>query len=896
MAEKNDQKEVLVEKNLLKKDSSKEEDIKEVSKKEDSKSVGEKEIKEQKEKSSKKEISIEDLPGVGAATAEKLRESGFDTMLSIAVASPGELTEIAGLTEATARKIINTARNKMDMGFESGDELLEKRKNILKISTGSNNLNILFGGGIESGAITECYGEFGVGKSALAHQLAVNVQLSKEKGGAEGMAVWLDTESSLPYDEKILIEKNNFLGLVKIGELVENALNNTEKITRYGQTISTADNFENIKAVSYDPEDYKIKTFKISGFIKHPKQKIYEVKLKSGRKVRVTKYHNFFTLDKNCELSEISTEKLKIGNKIAVAGSIPIKMGINSLDTSKLFGDRGDLLVRGDDSFKKIILSHKKEICEIIKNRESCASSFNNWLIRNELPLDIYNKIKEHIDENTKSNLLIGGWIRKSMIPLLVPLTKDFMKFLGLYVAEGSCLKNKTVIITNTQDYIEFYLREFINRFGLSVKRSKADLKINSKPFALLIEKLDLGYTADTKKLPNFIFNLSKEYISSFLEGYIDGDGTIDEITGSTTCETKSTELVEGLLYSTCALNIPANQHINTRSYKCSPKNGIRPERDGEKYQMQAISWQTALIRDSRLDELPNEELQFSSILLENIKEQFGTIKNFSKIIDMNFSYLANILKNGSKSIRKSTLKKIIENLKESRDIQKIKKIIDSDIWFDAIKSIKELDEEKVYDVEVMPDNKKIQNFIGGHGGIILHNTFRPERIKQIAELNGLNPDKTLKNIKVARCFNSDHQMLLAEKVEDLITKDNFPIKLVIVDSLMGHFRSDFSGRGMLADRQQKLNKHMHALQKLASNYNVVVYITNQVMAKPDTFFGDPTTAIGGHIVGHNSTYRVYLRKGKKGTRVAKMIDAPHLPESEAIFQVTEKGIQDVKL
>src|SRR3989344_3425093 len=331
-----------------------------VEKTENSKS--EMELPKIKEEVKLKKLSIEDLPGVGAATAEKLREAGFDSMLAIAVASPGELTEIAGLTEATARKIINTARSKMDMGFESGDQLLEKRKNILKVTTNSQALNNLFGGGIESGAITECYGEFGVGKSALAHQLAVNVQLSKEKGGAEGMAVWLDTESSLPYDEKILIEKNNFLGLVKIGELVENALNNTERITRYGQTMSTADNFENIKAVSYDPEDYKIKTFKISGFIKHPKQKIYEVKLKSGRKVRVTKYHNFFTLDKNCELSEISTEKLKIGNKIAVAGSIPIKMGINSLDTSKLFGDRGDLLVRGDDSFKKIILSHKKEI------------------------------------------------------------------------------------------------------------------------------------------------------------------------------------------------------------------------------------------------------------------------------------------------------------------------------------------------------------------------------------------------------------------------------------------------------------------------------------------------------------------------------------------------------
>ena len=173
-------------------------------------------------------------------------------------------------------------------------------------------------------------------------------------------------------------------------------------------------------------------------------------------------------------------------------------------------------------------------------------------------------------------------------------------------------------------------------------------------------------------------------------------------------------------------------------------------------------------------------------------------------------------------------------------------------------------------------------------------NTFRPERIKQFAEKKGLDPLTTLKNIKVARAFNSDHQMLVAEKVEDLI-KEGLPIKLIIVDSLTAHFRADFTGRGMLADRQQKLNKHMHVLMKLADKYNLCVYVTNQVMSKPDTFFGDPTAAIGGNIVGHNSSTRVYLRKGKKGSRVAKLIDSPHLPDAEAAFMVTEHGIEDLK-
>jgi len=136
--------------------------------------------------------------------------------------------------------------------------------------------------------------------------------------------------------------------------------------------------------------------------------------------------------------------------------------------------------------------------------------------------------------------------------------------------------------------------------------------------------------------------------------------------------------------------------------------------------------------------------------------------------------------------------------------------------------------------------------------------------------------------------------MLLVEKVEELITKQNVNVKLLIVDSLTAHFRAEFVGRGTLAERQQKLNKHMHALQKIADMYNVCVYVTNQVMSKPDSFFGDPTQAIGGHIVGHASTFRIYLRKGRKGSRVAKLIDSPNLPETECNFSVESDCLKDL--
>jgi DNA repair protein RadA len=191
--------------------------------------------------------------------------------------------------------------------------------------------------------------------------------------------------------------------------------------------------------------------------------------------------------------------------------------------------------------------------------------------------------------------------------------------------------------------------------------------------------------------------------------------------------------------------------------------------------------------------------------------------------------------------------------------------------------------------------NAQLPEEEGGIGGSCVfldaENTFRPDRIKQIAEASGLDPKKVLENIYVARCYNSDHQMLLAEKVGEMVKAKN--IKLVIVDSVTSNFRADYSGRGELSARQQKLNRHLHTLQRLSDVYNVAVYITNQVMARPNILFGDPTAPIGGHILGHFSTHRLYVRKSKGNTRIARMIDSPNLPAGETIFVITPEGIRD---
>jgi len=181
-----------------------------------------------------------------------------------------------------------------------------------------------------------------------------------------------------------------------------------------------------------------------------------------------------------------------------------------------------------------------------------------------------------------------------------------------------------------------------------------------------------------------------------------------------------------------------------------------------------------------------------------------------------------------------------------------------------------------------------------GAGAIYMdtEGTFRAERIRAIAEIKGLDPDGALAKIVVAKAYGSAHQELLLEDIGNIIKKTG--TKLLIVDSAIAHYRAEFLGRGTLAGRQQRLNKFFHTLLRIAETYNVAVVVTNQIMASPDTFFGDPLKPTGGNVVAHTSTYRIYLkRSGKK--RIARMVDSPSHEEKEIIFRLTNKGIEDIE-
>lgn len=189
---------------------------------------------------------------------------------------------------------------------------------------------------------------------------------------------------------------------------------------------------------------------------------------------------------------------------------------------------------------------------------------------------------------------------------------------------------------------------------------------------------------------------------------------------------------------------------------------------------------------------------------------------------------------------------------------------------------------------------------LGGGEGKCLYidteGTFRPERLLAIAEKYKMNGSEVLDNVAYARAYNTDHQLSLLIQAAAMMAESRYA--LLIVDSATALYRTDYSGRGELSARQMHLARFLRHLLRLADEFGIAVVITNQVVAQVDgatMFQADPKKPIGGNIIAHASTTRLYLRKGRGENRVCKIYDSPCLPESEAMFSIGADGINDAK-
>ncbi len=810
-----------------------------------------------------KEIRLEDIPGVGEKIAKKLREVGFSEPMTIAVASPSELAAIAEIGEGQAAKIINAVRQMLDIGFEPADKILERKEKALRITTGSKNLDNLLGGGIQTQAITETYGAFGSGKCVSKDTPIIffnddNFHFSTIEEAYENYKLLYGERKS---EEGFLVPLKN----VKVLSLTENGIEKT----------------------------------KASFIFKEFAPKILEIRTQRGRILRLTKQHKLLSIDEN-GMAWKPSALLKEGDAIAVPKDI------NFLQKNKLNEEEAYFLG----------LFVAEGICNPL-SITTTNISIKNWLIKFIEKRFNYKPTVRKIKKNGKTTYLI--LLRKSACKLLKELasTNASSKFIPSEIfasspkivksfikgyAHGAYIGKKVEFVTKSQK-LASQLAYLLKRFGIEcmLKEKIVGNKEYCRVFIIGFDREKFGKIINKSyKTTNSKYSYPQpvvKFLRNVYKATLSGN-RVRKIIGK-----------RNLSRGAYSILVSSSKTINQKTFKKIVKvflKGFRKLRE-------------AYVLANNLENLKKEEFRY---LIKIIPFPYSKLLS---LLSIKKSTLRNYIEKGLPKnkervlkIKFALLKEVVERLKKLDFALKTCKNISNLAW-DSIKEVKEIEyNDYVFDF-VVPEK---HTFIGGVLPTLFHNTqlgfqlavnvqlpeekgglkrsclwidtentFSPSRILNIARVLKLEPQEVLKNIYVARAFNAEHQMLLVEKANELIEEKN--VGLIVLDSLTSHFRAEFIGRGELAERQQKLNKHLHHLQKLADAYNLAVYITNQVMARPDVLFGDPTAPVGGNVLGHMSTYRIYLRRGKGGTRIARLVDAPDLPEGECVFKITEQGLKD---
>ncbi|MGQ0798172.1 MAG: DNA repair and recombination protein RadA [Methanobacteriota archaeon] len=818
--------------------------------------------------------AIEELPGVGPATAEKLREAGFSDLMALAVASPQMVADAAEIGSNVAQKIIIAAREAADVGgFETGDVVLERRKSVAKLTTGSKAFDELLGGGLETQAITECYGEFGSGKCAAkdTRVLYYNDQEPHLESFGEVYAKYASRYGERPFEDGYVVRNVpiEVLGIPADG---------------YGRTAA-------------------------SSLYREFAEALWRIRTSRGATYRVTGAHRFLTVTPE-GVQWVPAAKLVVGDPIA--GPKELQVGGTSHYSEDDAYFLGLFVAEGCSSFFSLCNTDPR-IIEWLRTYVERRFGYSPTVRTDPRRPHVKTILLRERSRSFLGNLGFENSGTKRVPPGIVaardPIIRSFLA--GYLDGDGSVWG--TVSATTKSEGLAKDLAYLFGRLGVRVSMATRE-KDGVTYYVVHVVGFDrdsLNLPLLTKSIPPFDTRNSAhgyptripEYFATVYRRALGG------FTGNRRKPIGRAENDADAFYHVLTRSVYAKKTINDATFRRIAQEFL----DGYDRLKHA--------RDlaDRLGSLTYEEFrELVSLLPFGVSDIAGDLRLTKQAVQ---NYLFRGLPKGSESlraIREALLRRIGERMRALEDAFPQVRNMYSLAWDEIVSIEEEPYSDWVYDF-VVPDGHA---FVGGPIPTFMHNsqlahqlavnvtrpedegglggdtvwidteqTFRPERIRQMAEALDLDADEILKRIHIARAFNSHHQMLLVEKAHDL-SKD-FPVRLIVIDSLTAHFRAEFIGRGVLAERQQLLNKHIHELMRFGDLHNAVIYVTNQVHAKPDAFFGDPTRPIGGHIVGHSATFRVYLRKSKGGKRIARLIDSPNLPEAEAVFSVSEDGIRD---
>ncbi len=816
------------------------------------------------------ELELDTLPGVGPATKQKPNDAGIYTILDLATSGPTDIADAVDIETSKAVELNNKARKKLvelkrlEPDFMNAADLLVKRLAIDRVSTGSKNLDDLLGGGIETWAMTEFYGEFGSGKCVSG-------------------------------DTKVVYVNDEHMHFETMGQMYEkySAMNGQQKHEE-GYIVP----IPSVKVIGYDS-----KPTRATYLYRERASRIFSIGTERGRMIDAAFRHKFLVITDE-GLSWVNAGSLKMGDSIAVPKVISHQGGSGLSEEDARFlgifaaeGTRNPLSISNSD--ERIVAW----AVDYLKGRFGFTPSISR--------------------KGATTNRVV--LIRKPALSLL-----------GSLASSNSYTKRvPEAVIDGSEAIILYFLAGYFEGDGY-VEGSSRGASSNSKELmegiAYLLCRLGISSTISVKLIstgPHYQLSVAGEDREKL--------GRLPFLSKSPPhLNTRNTKY-----------GVPLGRYLRSVFRQAVSANRWHMKREGllDKSGTVYELFTRSAYEDTGLGEkvlMRTRDLfaEKRTVLAQNLRElksvhlggpeEFGPyahslgfpISRLAKACGLTKSGINNYYRRGVPEDRTGVVRSAIET--EARKRLEILgaaiETIDEAMRFnwDTITKVEARPfDDYVYDLSV-PEGHA---FVGGNLPTLMHNsqichtlcvmvqgpkaegglgagavyidtegTFRPERIAEIAEARDLDPDKILSRITVARAYNSAHQELIVKELGKVIEPNK--VKLVILDSAVAHYRAEFLGRATLAERQQRLNRFMHHLLRIAEIYNIAVVVTNQVQSAPDSFFGDPTRPTGGHVVAHTSTYRIYLRKAAKN-RIARMVDSPYHPERDAVFCLDQKGVDD---
>ena len=818
-------------------------------------------MEEKKETKKIREKGVGDLPGVGPAALEKLTNGGYDTLLSISVSSPGELVDVAGFTENAARKIIKAARDMMGLGFESGDDILKRREQIMRIKTGCNAFDALIGGGFESGSISECFGEFGSSKSQIAHQLAVNVQLPKEKGGASAKAIFIDGESTF----------------------------RPERIVQMA------------KASGLDPEE-ALKNIKVA---------------------------RAFNSDHQMLLSEKAEELIKTGEyKLLIVDSLTSHFRAD-------FSGRGQLADR-----QQKLNRHMHVLMKLAMTYNVCVYVTNQVMAK---PDTFFGDPTAAIGGHIVAHNCLVPWTLVQLGDGSIKPIGEIYNYENVLSTDFSILKSKrgevknVVFKQNKEDLYNIRTTRDIETSGTHRFFKVEDFKIvevmarDLEEGEYIMQGFNFDVEGEEQNLPKIkikkLMKFSKKE-SVKLKRYLQEEG----ITRKALCE--QLEITPRQLRRVLNQEYPTS----SRNLKIINNMGI---------QVISEPVYTNKHRDISIPISLNPQLSqvmgyflgdgtFNDRSIRFRDERKDVLEYYQKVLGGLFSLKGRISKVKDKSCFNLELNGIpIRDLFETtnKDIfdyicrspkYHISKFIRG--FFDAEGSVdkkrprisvSQKDEVVLQSIQLLLDRLGIRSRLSSYihmGRKICHLDITDSNsvLKYIDLIGMTAKDKCdLLNKWKKHCENNFVKDMMPIKREDFwkLLKNNslYPSKII------RSRRNPQGGYEYISEKELKNAVNLLMKQKLGSRLKSAVEFLNTLLNSEMKFERvnkisrvkydgvlvdfevpkDRNYMANGFIV-HNSATRLYLRKGKKGTRVAKLVDSPHMPDGECIFKITEGGIEDV--